>query len=338
MKKGFRIIKFKKDKPVFQIKNINKSYEGRPILKKITMDLYPGECVGLLGPNGSGKSTLYSTIIGETYADAGKILINGKEIQDRPIHLRAKAGIGYLSQQRSVFAISVYDNLLGICQLCIKGTVNQIKKTEQLLDEFNLQHLRNIHASNLSGGEVRRLMLARLLINKPSVVLLDEPMAALDPIVVQDIQKYILKLQTYGCAILVTDHQVNNLFDIVDRAYVLGEQSIIAQGTPDEILKSVKKGLYMVNFGGGQVDITSGKFVFSCTEGYEIVDGKICSPIKGATLIGDGPKALKKIRMVGNDSALDDGIGTCGKAGQSVPVGVGQPTLRIDGITVGGTS
>ena len=240
MKKGFRIIKFKKDKPVFQIKDITKSYEGRPILKKISMDLYPGECVGLLGPNGSGKSTLYSTIIGETHADAGKILINGKEIQDQPIHLRAKAGIGYLSQQRSVFAISVYDNLLGICQLCIKGAVNQIKMTEQLLDEFNLQHLRNIHASNLSGGEVRRLMLARLLINKPSVVLLDEPMAALDPIVVQDIQKYILKLQNFGCAILITDHQVNNLFDIVDRAYVLGEQSIIAQGTPTEILKSSK--------------------------------------------------------------------------------------------------
>ena len=240
MKKGFRIIKFKKDKPVFQIKEISKSYEGRPILKKITMDLYPGECVGLLGPNGSGKSTLYSTIIGETYADAGKILINGKEIQNKPIHLRAKAGIGYLSQQRSVFAMSVFDNLLGVCQLCIKGSHNQTKMTEQLLDEFNLQHLRNIHASNLSGGEVRRLMLARLLINKPSVVLLDEPMAALDPIVVQEIQKYILKLQNFGCAILVTDHQVNNLFDIVDRAYVLGEQSIIAQGTPSEILKSSK--------------------------------------------------------------------------------------------------
>jgi lipopolysaccharide export system ATP-binding protein len=240
MKKGFRIIKFKKDKPVFQIKDISKSYDGRPILKKISMNLYPGECVGLLGPNGSGKSTLYSTIIGETFPDAGKILINGKEIQNRPIHLRAKAGIGYLSQQRSVFAISVYNNILGICQLCIKGAQNQIKMTEQLLDEFNLQHLRNIHASNLSGGEVRRLMLARLLINKPSVVLLDEPMAALDPIVVQDIQKYILKLQNFGCAILITDHQVNNLFDIVDRAYVLGEQSIIAEGTPSEILKSSK--------------------------------------------------------------------------------------------------
>jgi len=240
MKKGFRIIKFKKDKPVFQIKKVSKAYEGRPILKNISMDLYPGECVGLLGPNGSGKSTLYSTIIGEVYAETGKILINGKEIQNKPIHLRAKAGIGYLSQQRSVFAMSVFDNLLGVCQLCIKGSHNQTKMTEQLLDEFNLQHLRNIHASNLSGGEVRRLMLARLLINKPSVVLLDEPMAALDPIVVQDIQKYILKLQNFGCAILITDHQVNNLFDIVDRAYVLGEQSIIAQGTPSEILKSSK--------------------------------------------------------------------------------------------------
>jgi len=240
MKKGFRIIKFKKDKPVFQVKNINKSYDGRPILKKISMDLFPGECVGLLGPNGSGKSTLYSTIIGEIYPDAGKIILNGKEIQDKPIHLRAEAGIGYLSQQRSVFDISVYDNLLGICQISIKGVENQIKLTERLLDEFNLQHLREIQASNLSGGEVRRLMLARLLINKPSVVLLDEPMAALDPIVVQDIQKYILKLQNFGCAILITDHQVNNLFDIVDRAYVLGEQSIIAEGAPSEILKSSK--------------------------------------------------------------------------------------------------
>ena len=240
MKKGFRIIKFKKDKPEFQIKDISKSYDGRPILKKINMSLFPGECVGLLGPNGAGKSTLYSSIIGETYPDAGKILINGVEIQDKPIHLRSKAGIGYLSQQRSVFDMSVYDNLLGIAQMSIKGSKNQINLVEKLLDEFNLQHLRNIHASNLSGGEVRRLMIARLLINKPSVVLLDEPMAALDPIIVQDIQKYILKLQAFGCAILVTDHQVNNLFAIVDRAYVLADQSIIAQGTPNEILKSSK--------------------------------------------------------------------------------------------------
>jgi len=240
MKKGFRIIKFKKNKPVFQIKDISKSFDGRPILKKISMEMFPGEIVGLLGPNGSGKSTLYSTIIGEHHADAGKILINGKDISEDPIHERAEAGIGYLSQQRSVFSMSVYDNLLGVSQLKIKDSKKQISLVEKLLDEFNLQHLRDLHSSVLSGGEVRRLMIARLLINKPSVVLLDEPMAALDPIIVQDIQKYILKLQSYGCAILITDHQVKNLFDIVDRAYVLGEQSIIAQGTPSQILKSSK--------------------------------------------------------------------------------------------------
>ena len=240
MKKGFRIIKFKRSKPIFQIKDVSKSFDGRPILKKINMQMYPGEIVGLLGPNGSGKSTLYSIIIGEHYADVGKIFTNGLDISEKPIHLRAKAGIGYLSQQRAVFGMSVYDNLLGCAELSIKGTDNQIKMVEKLLDEFNLQHLRQIHSNVLSGGEVRRLMIARLLINKPKVVLLDEPMAALDPIVVQDIQKYILKLQAYGCAILVTDHQVRNLFDIVDRAYVLGEQTIIAEGTPSEILKSSK--------------------------------------------------------------------------------------------------
>ena len=196
--------------------------------------------MGLLGPNGSGKSTLYSIIIGEHSTDSGKILLNGKEIQDSPIHERAKSGIGYLSQQRSVFGMSVYDNLLGVCQLSIKDQDKQISTVEKLLDEFNLQHLRNLHSQVLSGGEVRRLMMARILINKPKVILLDEPMAALDPIVVQDIQKYILKIQSYGCAILITDHQVKNLFDVVDRAYVLGEQSIIADGTPSEIFKIVK--------------------------------------------------------------------------------------------------
>ena len=145
-----------------------------------------------------------------------------------------------MPQQRSLFDLSVRENILGVAEIAIKNPEKQISITEKLLDEFNLQHLRNIQSNVLSGGEVRRLMMARILINKPSVILLDEPMAALDPIVVQDIQKYILKLQSFGCGILVTDHQVSNLFDIVDRAYVLGEQSIIAKGTPNEILKSSK--------------------------------------------------------------------------------------------------
>ena len=122
MRKGFRIIKFKKDKPIFSLRDVSKSFDGRPILKKISLEMYPGEIVGLLGPNGSGKSTLYSTIIGEHSADTGKILINNKDITHLPIHERAKLGIGYLSQQRSVFEMSVYDNLLGICQLCIKDS------------------------------------------------------------------------------------------------------------------------------------------------------------------------------------------------------------------------
>ena len=240
MKKGFRIIKFKKNKPIFQLVDISKSFDGRPILKKISLEIYPGEIVGLLGPNGSGKSTLYSTIIGEHPADSGKILIKNNDITEKPIHERAKAGIGYLSQQRSVFAMSVYDNLLGICQLSIKGVDNQISMVEKLLDEFNLQHLRNIQSGVLSGGEVRRLMLARLLVNKPSVVLLDEPMAALDPIVVQDIQKYILKLQSYGTGVIVTDHNIQNLLQVVDKCVVLGEQTIIAEGKPKDILQSAK--------------------------------------------------------------------------------------------------
>ena len=240
MKKGFTILKFKKDKPIFEVKNLSKSFDGRPILKKLSLKVYPGECVGILGPNGCGKTTLFSICIGEENIDEGKIFLNGMSIEKIPIHLRSKQGLGYLPQQRSVFNMSVFDNILGIAQISIKGAVNQKAITEKLLDEFNLQHLRSLNASVLSGGEIRRLMMARIMINKPKIVLLDEPLAALDPLVVQDIQKYILKIQSSGTAILVTDHNVKNLFDITDRSYVLGEQSIIAEGTSRELLKSTK--------------------------------------------------------------------------------------------------
>ena len=223
MKKGFRILKFKKDKPIFEVKDVSKSFVGRPILKKLSLKVFPGECVGILGPNGCGK-----------------IYLNGKAIEQVPIHLRSKEGLGYLPQQRSVFNMSVYDNILGIAQISIKGSENQKATTEKLLDEFNLQHLRSLNASVLSGGEIRRLMMARVMINKPSIVLLDEPLAALDPLVIQDIQKYILKIQASGTAILLTDHNVKNLFDITDRSYVLGEQTVIAEGTSRELLKSTK--------------------------------------------------------------------------------------------------
>ena len=240
MKKGFRILKFKKDNPIFEVKDIRKSFDGRPILKKLSLKVYPGECVGVLGPNGSGKTTLFSMCIGEQSPESGKIFLNKKSIEEIPIHLRAKEGLGYLPQQRSVFDMSVYDNIIGIAQISVKGSLNQKSITEKLLDEFNLQHLRTLNASVLSGGEIRRLMMARVMICKPKIVLLDEPLAALDPLVIQDIQKYILKIQSSGTAILVTDHNVKNLFDITDRSYVLGEQSIIAEGTSRELLKSSK--------------------------------------------------------------------------------------------------
>ena len=240
MKKTFRILKFKKDKPIFEIKDVSKSFDGRPVLKKLSIKVHPGECVGILGPNGCGKTTLFSMCIGEQNVDDGKIYLNNKSIENIPTHLRSKEGIGYLPQQRSVFDMTVYDNIIGIAQISVKGSKNQKEITEKILDEFNLQHLRSLSASVLSGGEVKRLMMARVMINKPRIVLLDEPLAALDPLVIQDIQKYILKIQASGTAILVTDHNVKNLFDITDRSYVLGENTVIAQGTSRELLKSTK--------------------------------------------------------------------------------------------------
>ena len=240
MKKGFRILKFKKDNPIFEVKDISKSFDGRPVLKKLSLKVFPGECVGVLGPNGCGKTTLFSMCIGEQSADNGKIILNNKTIDQIPIHLRAKEGLAYLPQQRSVFDMSVYDNIMGIAQISVKEIEKQKSITEKLLDEFNLQHLRSLNASVLSGGEIRRLMMARVMINNPKIVLLDEPLAALDPLVIQDIQKYILKIQSNGTAILVTDHNVKNLFDITDRNYVLGENTVIAEGTSREILKSSK--------------------------------------------------------------------------------------------------
>ena len=143
MKKGFRILKFKKDKPIFEVKDVSKSFDGKPILKKLSIKVFPGECVGILGPNGCGKTTLFSMCIGELKVEGGKIYLNSKSIDQMPIHLRSKEGLGYLPQQRSVFNMSVYENLLGIAQISINDSDEQKNITEKLLDEFNLQHLRD---------------------------------------------------------------------------------------------------------------------------------------------------------------------------------------------------
>tara|TARA_X000001036_G_scaffold251471_1_gene234133 strand:- start:5815 stop:6576 length:762 start_codon:yes stop_codon:yes gene_type:complete len=240
MKKGFRILKFKRDKQIFEIRDVTKSFDGRPILKKLSLKVFPGECVGILGPNGCGKTTLFSMCIGEQSLDSGKIFLNNKSIEQIPIHLRSKEGLGYLPQQRSVFDMSVYDNILGIAQISISDSNKQKEVTEKLLDEFNLQHLRTLSASVLSGGEVKRLTMARVMINKPKVILLDEPYSALDPQVIQDIQKYIFKIQSMGVSIIITDHNIKNLFETTDRNYVIADGSIIAEGTSRDLLKNTK--------------------------------------------------------------------------------------------------
>lgn len=240
MKKGFRILKFKKDKPIFEVRDISKSFDGRPILKKLSIKVFPSEIVGILGPNGCGKTTLFSMCIGEQMPDSGKIFLNSKSIEEIPIHLRSNEGLGYFPQQRSVFNMSVFSNIMGLAQETIKSKEKQREMTEKLLDEFNLGHLRSINATMLSGGEVKRLQLARLMLNNPKVVLLDEPLSALDPLIVEEVSKYILKIQEKGVSIIMSEHNVKNLFALTDRNYVLGEHTIIAEGSSRELLKSTK--------------------------------------------------------------------------------------------------
>lgn len=240
MKKGFRILKFKKDKELFSVKDVTKSFEGRPILKKLSLKVFPGECVGVLGPNGCGKTTLFSMCVGEQKVDSGKIYLNNKSIEQIPIHLRSREGLGYLPQTRSLFNLSTYDQLLGLIQLHIKDVKKQKDEVERLLSEFNLSHLRSLNASVLSGGEAKRVQLARLMINRPKIILMDEPYAALDPQVIQDIQKYIFKIQALGVSVIISDHNIRNLFQTTDRNYVIADGSIIAEGTSRDLLRNSK--------------------------------------------------------------------------------------------------
>ena len=227
MKKGFRIIKFKKNKPIFELKDISKSFDGRPILKKLSLKVFPGECVGVLGPNGCGKTTLFSMCIGEQSPEAGKIYLSNKAIDQIPIHLRSKEGLGYLPQQRSVFNMSVYDNILGIAQIAIKDVDSQKAITEKLLDEFNLQHLRTLNASVLSGGEIRRLMMARVMINKPKIILADEPTGNLDGENSQIMMKLLLDYTKKSKTSLVLVTHDTSLAQRCDRIIELNDGNIV---------------------------------------------------------------------------------------------------------------
>ena len=240
MKKSFRILKFKKDiKPILEVQNLVKNFEGRPILKKLSLKVYPGEIVGLLGPNGAGKSTLFNIIMGAESADGGDILINGKSILQEPIHRRSRLGLNYMPQTRSLFnTLSVENNLAGIIQLFEKNERKVKEKCEQLMEQFNLVHLRSLNAEVLSGGEAKRLSLARVMITNPKIVLLDETFSNVDPIQVQEMQKYILKIQSHNVACILTEHSLSELFQTTDRNYLISEGQIIAAGTKNELLNN----------------------------------------------------------------------------------------------------
>jgi len=239
MKKGFRILKFKKDKPIFEVKNVTKSFDGRPILKKLSLKVFPGEIVGLLGPNGAGKSTLFNIAIGAETADDGEIFISGKPINQIPIHLRSKLGLGYLPQTRSLFdTLSTFDNIYGLVQLHEPNNKKALEKAEMLIERFNLSHLRSVKAGALSGGESKRALLARLMITNPKVVLIDEIWSMVDPLVVQDMQKYILQIQSQGVSVLISDHSTTTLFETTDRNYLIDSGQILAEGTKRELLRN----------------------------------------------------------------------------------------------------
>ena len=243
--KNFRIIKFK-SKPIFSAKNISKSFGQRVILRKIDIDLNKGEMLGLLGSNGAGKSTFMNIVLGLLKPDYGDIFLNKIKLTSLPIHERSKIGIGYLPQQTSIFrGLTVYENLLGIAQIVKKKTSEQKDIVEKLMAEFSITHLRDVKATALSGGERRRTEIARCLINSPKVLLLDEPFAGVDLLSIQDIKGLLIKLQSRGCAVLVTDHNASQLLSVVDRAYVIANGAIVANGTPREIVNTTEaKKLY----------------------------------------------------------------------------------------------
>lgn len=234
-----------------EVKNLKKSYGTKTVLKDISLSLSKGEAVGLLGPNGAGKTTLFYTIVGLIKADSGQVLLGDADITSFPIYMRARMGIGYLPQENSIFrGMTVEENILSVLQIVEKDKKQRIKKLKALIDEFSIEHIRKSPALALSGGERRRVEIARTLACNPSFILLDEPFAGVDPIAVNDIMSMVKHLKNRGIGVLITDHNVRETLKIVDRAYIVYDGKILMSGTPDEIKnhKEVKRVYLGENF------------------------------------------------------------------------------------------
>jgi lipopolysaccharide export system ATP-binding protein len=223
---------------ILRAENLAKSYRGHPVVRDVTLSIQSGQVVGLLGPNGAGKTTCFYMIVGSIAQDAGRILFDDQDITPKPMHERARVGIGYLPQEASVFRkLSVSDNILAILETR-KGLSQQDRndKLESLLSEFNITHIRNNTGMSLSGGERRRVEIARALATEPEFILLDEPFAGVDPISVNDIKVIISQLSERGIGVLITDHNVRETLDICEKAYIVSDGKIIAEGSTETIL------------------------------------------------------------------------------------------------------
>ncbi len=219
------------------IKNIKKSFKQRHVLSDVSIKLGQGEVVALLGPNGAGKTTCFYSIVGLIRPDAGTVSINGRDMTHLPMYRRAQLGIGYLPQEASIFrGMNVENNILSILEIWEPNKADQKIKLEQLLEEFSITHIRKSPAVSLSGGERRRVEIARCLASNPSFVLLDEPFAGVDPIAVGDIRDLVAKLKKRDIGVLITDHNVRETLEIVDRAYILHGGKVLMSGTPKEVI------------------------------------------------------------------------------------------------------
>ena len=223
-----------------RINNLVKKYKSRTVVDDTTFDVKSGEVVGLLGPNGAGKTTCFYMVVGLVKADKGSIHLDDKDITRLPMHARAKNGVGYLPQEASVFRkLSVEDNIMAVLETKKNLTRKQrVEKLDSLIDDLQIDHIRKNTGLSLSGGERRRVEIARALASDPAFVLLDEPFAGVDPISVIEIQKIVKHLINRNIGVLITDHNVRETLGICDRAYILSSGKIIAQGQPDEILSN----------------------------------------------------------------------------------------------------
>jgi lipopolysaccharide export system ATP-binding protein len=220
------------------ISNLRKSYKKRLVIRDVSLDLNRGEVVALLGPNGSGKTTCFYSIAGLVTPEGGTVRLDGQDVTLLPMYRRAKAGIGYLPQEMSIFrGLSVEDNILAILEVVESDRKTRRDRLEELLSDFSIGHLRRAPALSLSGGERRRVEIARCLASNPRYVLLDEPFAGVDPIAVNDIRALVSDLKNRRLGVLITDHNVRETLEIVDRAYILHDGVVIMSGTPDDVVR-----------------------------------------------------------------------------------------------------